>query len=70
MLFITGLLGYHIYLVTMNITTKEELKHAFLKYPTGNPYKRQSNCDNWVRLFCCQKLPKKSTFYYLQEFSQ
>lgn len=60
MLFITGLLGYHIYLVVSNQTTKEELKHSFKELPTGNPYHR--SCSTHWRLICCQRKSAYSTF--------
>lgn len=60
MLFITGLLGYHIYLVMSNQTTKEELKHSFKELPTGNPYYR-SYSVHW-KLICCQRKSAYSTF--------
>lgn len=69
MLFITGLLGYHCYLVSNNITTKEELKNAFTYLPWHNPYKRGCT-TNWSLLFCCKRQSKKSTFDYVKEFSQ
>lgn len=60
MLFITGLIGYHSYLVSNNITTKEELKNTF-KGIQGNPYKR-SVIKNVSLLFCKQRVWKKSYF--------
>lgn len=69
MLFITGLLGYHIYLVSQNITTKEELKNSFGGSPAGNPYYKSCS-DNWLSLFCCVRVPKKSTFDLVKEVSE
>ena len=39
MLFVTGLLIYHISLIYRNVTTKEELGGYYENY-YGNPYKR------------------------------
>lgn len=69
MLFITGLLAYHIFLVTYNITTKEELKNSFSKYPEGNPYYKSCE-DSWSSLFCCKRITKKSTFDIVKEMSE
>ena len=68
MLFITGLLGYHVYLVSYNITTKEELKNSFSKFPEGNPYYKSCD-DSWSKLFCFGKVSKKSTFDIMKEIS-
>jgi len=65
MLFITGLLGYHIFLVSTNITTKEELKNSFKVFPY-NPYRRSNCCGNWSLLFCNKRLPLISTFDILK----
>ena len=66
MLFITGLLGYHTFLVNNNITTKEELKNTFKDTPQGNPYTRECT-KNWSLLFCCQRKWKLSLFDMMKE---
>ena len=52
MCFITILLFYHIRLICVNSTTKEELRHIF-KTNFGNPYKR-SICQNIRNALCPQ----------------
>jgi hypothetical protein len=68
MLFITGLLVYHIYLVSSNITTKEELKNSFSKYPEGNPYYKSCE-DSWSKIFGNSNISKKSTFDIMKEYA-
>lgn len=69
MLFITGLLSYHIYLISTNQTTKEELKNSYRHLPAGNPYKKVNCCEHWSKLFCNKRIGKKSTFDMMKEFS-
>lgn len=69
MLFITGLLSYHIYLISTNQTTKEELKNSYRHLPAGNPYKKVKCCEHWSKLFCNKRIGKKSTFDIMKEFS-
>ena len=56
MIFTLGLLIYHIQLVINNITTKEELGHAFNKV-TGNPYDRSFKRN--IRIVFCPIIPKQ-----------
>lgn len=63
MLFTTGLLIYHLKLISHNITTKEELKKFFAN-PFGNPFER-AFCFNW-RQVLCPKLRKMSILDYFK----
>lgn len=67
MLFITGLLGYHMVLIITNQTTKEELKNTFKKSFPYNPYQKKNFCNNWILIFCNKRIPIKSTFDILKE---
>lgn len=57
MIFVTGLLIYHTYLVVTNQTTKEELKKVFANV-YKNPYRR-SCCTNIINI-CCPRISKMS----------
>jgi hypothetical protein len=50
MIFTTGLFAYHTNLISSNMTTKEELKHAF-RTTQGNPFVR--SCGNNCKQALC-----------------
>lgn len=60
MIFLTGLLGYHTYLILTNQTTKEELKKYYSRFPQ-NPLEKYSIKTVIYSIFC-KKLSSPCAF--------
>jgi len=61
--FVLTLIGFHIYILSLNLTTQEKLNHKYDKFPIS-PFSYGGVLSNWYRVICCPKKRSETRLSY------
>ena len=63
-IFVFALMGFHSYIISINLTTQEKLKHVYDRFPKS-PYSFVSCLTDWRKVICCPRRPGSKLSYML-----